>query len=65
MSDMLFFNFREGLLSSLFSKNPSKCLKSAMLPLKPPKYQPLAFWGVSEVKLQFWGTEKKEKSEEI
>ena len=33
----LFFNFRGGLLSSLFSKNPSKCLKTAIFPLKPPK----------------------------
>ena len=26
----LFFNFRGGLLSSLFSKNPLKCLKTAI-----------------------------------
>ena len=31
----LFFNFRGGLLSSLFSKNPSKFLKIAIFPLKP------------------------------
>ena len=28
----LFFNFRGGLLSSLFSKNPFECLKTAILP---------------------------------
>ena len=33
----LFFNFRGGLLSSLFSKNPSKCLKTAIFPQKLPK----------------------------
>ena len=27
---LLFFNFRGGLLSSLFSKNPFKCLKTAI-----------------------------------
>ena len=33
----LFFNFNEGLLSSIFSKNPSKCLESAIFPLKLQK----------------------------
>ena len=33
----LFFNFRGGLLSPLFSKNPSKCLKTAIFPQKLPK----------------------------
>ena len=33
----LFFNFRGGLLSSLLSKNPSKCLKTSIIPLKPQK----------------------------
>ena len=32
---LLFFNFRGGLLSSIFPKNSSKCLKTAILPLKP------------------------------
>ena len=30
-------HFRGGLLSSLLAKNPSKCLKTAILPLKPTK----------------------------
>ena len=33
----LFFNFRRSLHSSLFSINPSKCLITAILPLKPIK----------------------------
>ena len=34
---LLFFNFRGGLLSSIFPKKSSKCLKTAILPLKPTK----------------------------
>ena len=33
----IIFQFWRGLLSSLFSKNPSKCLKTAIFPQKLPK----------------------------
>ena len=48
--DPHYFSILKGVyFLHFFSKNPSKCLKTAILPKKNPKYQ-------LEVKLQFWGT---------
>ena len=59
----LFFNFRGGLLSSIFPKKSSKCLKTAILPLKPQKGLKVdIFKEIAILRHLEWFLEKMEES---
>ena len=60
---LIIFNFSGVLLSSLFSKNPSKYLKTAILPLKPMKGPKIDIFKEIAILRHFeWFLEKSEQS---